>query len=125
MIKKEVEIFAGIVMLLIIFIIIVFNWEDFKINLLSSSGNEIAQEQKICKTQCEELNKTAFCCNIKSINHSAYNCQQDILKTSCELDCTGVCETYCSTIGYMLPCAKAGCSWVLNKGGFCKAKKWV
>lgn len=116
-----VVIIIGIAISLLVF-------EDARIAGKIILKDDFAPVQKICKEQCKIQNITNYCCKSRWINEEYYNCQQDILKTECGLDCEGICESYCSTIKYMIPCARAGCSWIVKGPGgsnYCKIRRSI
>ena len=118
--------------LLIVFVIAFFAWDDIKITAGVIFRSEIAEYKKECKTQCELQDKEVYCCAPKGIyigeENEVYNCQDEILKTNCELNCRNVCSNLCESITGMLPCAQAGCTWIAKDyrdylGGYCRAKE--
>ena len=121
--------------LIIVFVFTFFAWDDIKITAGVIFGSEIAEYKKECKNQCElqDLNLQdleTYCCAPKGIyigeENEVYTCQNDILKTNCELNCRGVCSNLCTDITQMIPCAQAGCTWIAKSyedyGGYCRVK---
>jgi len=120
--------------LLIILFFIILAWDDVKITTGIIFGSEIAKYKQECKTQCELMDKEIYCCSPKGIyiddKNEVYTCQNDILKTACELDCWNVCYNLCKEKTDMISCAEAGCSWIVGDfkktqgvGGYCKARE--
>ncbi len=117
--------------LLIVFAFAFFAWDDIKITAGVIFGSEIAEYKKECKNQCELQDKEAYCCAPKGIyikeKNEVYTCQDEILKTNCELDCRNVCFNLCKDITKMIPCAEAGCTWIVENyedytRGYCRVK---
>ena len=117
--------------LLIVFAFAFFAWDDIKITAGVIFGSEIAEYKKECKTQCELQEKETYCCAPKGIyikeKNKVYTCQDEILKTNCELNCRNVCFNLCKDIREMIPCAEAGCTWIAESyedygGGYCRIK---
>lgn len=117
--------------LLIVFAFTFFAWDDIKITAGVIFGSEIAEYKKECKSQCELQDKEAYCCDPKGIyigdENEVYTCQDEILKTSCQLNCKDVCFNLCKDITQMIPCAQVGCTWIANgygdyQKGYCRVK---
>jgi len=118
--------------LLIVFVFAFFAWDDIKITAGVIFGSEIAEYKKECKNQCELQNKEAYCCAPKGVyireENEVYTCQDEILKTNCELNCKNVCFNLCKDITGMIPCAEAGCTWIAENyedhgRGYCRVKE--
>ncbi len=118
--------------LLIVFAFAFFAWDDIKITAGVIFGSEIAEYKKECKNQCELKDKEAYCCAPKGIyikeKNEVYTCQDEILKTNCELNCRNVCFNLCKDITGMIPCAEAGCTWIAESyedyaRGYCRIKE--
>ncbi len=116
--------------LLLVFVFVFSAWDDIKITAGVIFGSEIAEYKKECKSQCELQDKEAYCCGPKGIyieeKNEVYTCQDEILKTSCELNCRNVCFNLCKDITKMIPCAQVGCTWVAKDydydHGYCRIK---
>lgn len=114
--------------LLIVFAFAFFAWDDIKITAGVIFGSEIAEYKKECKNQCELQDQEAYCCAPKGIyikeKNKVYTCQDETLKTNCELDCRNVCFNLCKDITKMIPCAEAGCTWIVEDyaRGYCRVK---
>ena len=132
-IKFEIPVFPLIIggVLLIVFVFAFFVWDDIKITAGVIFGSEIAEYKKECKNQCELQDKEVYCCSPKGIyigdENEVYTCQDEILKTNCQLNCENVCFNLCKDITRMIPCAEAGCTWIAKghgdyNEGYCKAK---
>ncbi len=126
-IKKTIFVIIAVVVLSFVF----FAWEDIKITGGVILGSEIAEYKKECKTQCELGNQELYCCFPRGIyigeENIVYTCQDKKLEISCKLNCDNVCFNLCSNISSMMPCAQAGCSWIVKDyrktgGGFCVPK---
>ena len=118
--------------LLIFFVFAFFAWDDIKITAGVIFGSEIAEYKKECKNQCELQDKEAYCCAPKGIyikeKNEVHTCQDEILKTNCELNCRSVCFNLCKNITKMIPCAEAGCTWIVEsygdyERGYCRVKE--
>jgi len=113
------------IILILFFIVLVFGFENIKLKTFSFFGDEKSILKQECKSQCLIENKTNYCCGARFINKTYYNCQDEFLDTNCEIDCSGVCEDFCSKINIMLDCARFGCQWIVKPEpiyGYCRAK---
>ena len=120
--KKKIIIILSIIVLIGLSSVFFIGVEDIKITAGVILRNEVFQHQRMCKTQCQSQNMTFFCCDPKWIEKYEYHtCKDDLLDIECELDCGGVCEDYCAGYEYMIPCSRAGCTW-LPVPRICKAR---
>ena len=121
--NKILIISLAIIILIVVCCLLFF--EDARISGKALFGGEIAKVQKECKSQCKTEDKINYCCTLNYINDEEHTCQSDLLKTNCDLDCSGVCSEYCESFGnHMGKCANAGCSFIVNlNGGYCEEKK--
>lgn len=116
--------------LLIVFAFAFFAWDDIKITAGVIFGSEIAEYKKECKTQCQLGNKELYCCSPRGVGEEeieVYTCQDETLKTNCELNCRNVCFNLCKDITGMIPCAETGCTWIVKNYedygiGYCRVK---
>jgi len=81
----------GVLVLIGLILILTMGWDNFKMYLGAILGSEVQQARKMCNLQCKLGYEYDYCCEEKNIKAHVYNCQDEILKGDCSLDCTGLC----------------------------------
>ena len=89
-ISTLILIILGIFVLIGLIFILVLGWDNFKMNISAILGSEVQQSRKLCKIQCGLESDYDYCCGDKE----GMKCNDEILKTDCELDCS---EVFCLT----------------------------